>query len=129
MKPGWTTPLEILGGLHKTCRPSHEPANLRRTLGVDQGVPLRSICLLYFYINNLNAKLVGIGSSAVEAMLFRFAPTRNDHLDRRIESAVLLEEKVDAWEEDRSQEPVKIEWQFATKDACIKLTGPHSITQ
>ena len=50
-------------------------------------------------------------------------------LDRRIESAGRLREEVEAWEEDRNEEEVKIKWQFTTKDARIKLHRLYPTTQ
>jgi hypothetical protein len=42
-------------------------------------------------------------------------------LDRRIESRELLENEVQAWERERNQQAVRVDWQFTTDDARIKL--------
>jgi len=42
-------------------------------------------------------------------------------LDRRIESAEELRREVEAWEEDRNERMVGVEWQFTTADARVKL--------
>ena len=50
-------------------------------------------------------------------------------LDRRIESAEDLRREVEAWEEDRNERMVGIEWQFTTGDARIKLHRLYPSTQ
>jgi hypothetical protein len=50
-------------------------------------------------------------------------------LDRRIESAEDLRREVSAWEEDRNERMVGIEWQFTTADARIKLHRLYPSTQ
>jgi hypothetical protein len=50
-------------------------------------------------------------------------------LDRRIESAEDLRREVEAWEEDRNERMVGIEWQFTTADARIKLHRLYPSTQ
>ena len=42
-------------------------------------------------------------------------------LDRRIESRELLEKEVYAWERDRNEQQVRVDWQFTTSDARVKL--------
>ena len=42
-------------------------------------------------------------------------------LDRRIETREELEREVAAWEEERNERRVEVEWQFTTADARIKL--------
>ena len=42
-------------------------------------------------------------------------------LDRRIESREELEAEVAAWEEERNERQVEVDWQFTTADARIKL--------
>ena len=42
-------------------------------------------------------------------------------LDRRIGDKALLISEVDAWEKERNEQWVKIEWRFTTEDARIKL--------
>jgi len=42
-------------------------------------------------------------------------------LDRRIESKALLTQEVAAWEQQRNEEQVRIDWRFTTDDARIKL--------
>jgi hypothetical protein len=50
-------------------------------------------------------------------------------LDRRIESAEELRREVEAWEEDRNERGVEVEWQFTTADARIKLHRLYPTTQ
>ena len=50
-------------------------------------------------------------------------------LDRRIESAEDLRHEVEAWEEDRNERMVGIEWQFTTADARVKLHRLYPSTQ
>ena len=42
-------------------------------------------------------------------------------LDRRIDDRSLLEHEVRQWEEDRNAQEVRVDWQFRTPDARIKL--------
>ena len=42
-------------------------------------------------------------------------------LDRRIEDKVLLTSEVEAWEKERNEQWIKIDWRFTTEDARIKL--------
>jgi hypothetical protein len=42
-------------------------------------------------------------------------------LDRRIEDAPKLMSEIAAWQADRNHRATKVKWQFATKDARIKL--------
>jgi hypothetical protein len=42
-------------------------------------------------------------------------------LDRRIESAQEMARQVDAWQEDRNEREVGVQWRFTTADARIKL--------
>jgi hypothetical protein len=42
-------------------------------------------------------------------------------LDRRIESAQEMARQVDAWQEDRNEREVGVQWRFTTTDARIKL--------
>lgn len=42
-------------------------------------------------------------------------------LDQRIESASRLEAEVGSWERSRNQKQVRVDWQFTTADARIKL--------
>ena len=44
-------------------------------------------------------------------------------LNRRIESIGSLREELDAWEQRRNQEAAKVDWQFRTSDAHIKLVS------
>ena len=44
-------------------------------------------------------------------------------LNRRIESIGNLREELDAWEQRRNQEAAKVDWQFRTLDARIKLVS------
>jgi len=42
-------------------------------------------------------------------------------LDRRIDSMIVMSEEVKHWQEDRNNHGSKIDWQFTTEDARIKL--------
>ena len=42
-------------------------------------------------------------------------------LDRRIESAEEMARQVDAWQEDRNEREVGVQWRFTTADARVKL--------
>lgn len=42
-------------------------------------------------------------------------------LDRRLDSKTMLENEVRAWERQRNQQTVRVDWQFTTADARIKL--------
>jgi hypothetical protein len=42
-------------------------------------------------------------------------------LDRRLASLEEVQKEVDAWQQERNQTPVKIDWRFTTADARIKL--------
>ena len=42
-------------------------------------------------------------------------------LDRRIDDRDFLAREVAAWEQDRNSQPVRVDWQFTTADARIKL--------
>jgi hypothetical protein len=42
-------------------------------------------------------------------------------LDRRIESAQEMTRQVDAWQEDRNEREVGVQWRFTTADARVKL--------
>ena len=44
-------------------------------------------------------------------------------LNRRIDSIGRLREELDAWEQRRNQEAAKVDWQFRTSDARIKLVS------
>jgi len=44
-------------------------------------------------------------------------------LDRRIADIATMQAEVAAWEEDRNNRSKKIDWQFTTSDARIKLKG------
>lgn len=50
-------------------------------------------------------------------------------LDRRIESREILTREVAAWEHDRNARQCKIDWQFTTADARIKLKRLYPSTQ
>ena len=50
-------------------------------------------------------------------------------LDRRIETREELEREVTAWEEDRNERMVEVQWQFTTADARIKLRRLYPSTQ
>jgi len=42
-------------------------------------------------------------------------------LDCRIPDKLLLKQEISAWEKRRNQLSCKVDWQFTTEDACIKL--------
>ena len=42
-------------------------------------------------------------------------------LDRRIENKITLEREVAAWERDRNEAVVGVDWQFTTADARVRL--------
>ena len=42
-------------------------------------------------------------------------------LDRRMPNQSFLESEVKAWEDERNDQVVKVQWRFTTADACIKL--------
>lgn len=42
-------------------------------------------------------------------------------LNRRIDNMEIMKEEVDAWQKHRNNKTAKIDWQFQTKDARIKL--------
>ncbi len=50
-----------------------------------------------------------------------FSVLQRQCLDRRIESAELLGREVNAWQESRNAIDSRINWQFTTKDARVKL--------
>jgi DDE superfamily endonuclease len=47
-------------------------------------------------------------------------------LDRRIESSEEMGREVGAWEEDRNERGVGVQWRFTTADARIKLRKLYS---
>ena len=50
-------------------------------------------------------------------------------LDRRIESAQEMGRQVDAWQEDRNEREVGVQWRFTTADARIKLRRLYPVLQ
>ena len=50
-----------------------------------------------------------------------FSVLQRQCLNRRMDSAELLASEVSAWEADRNQQASKVNWQFKTDDARIKL--------
>lgn len=58
-----------------------------------------------------------------------FAALTRQCLDRRIESIEELRRQVEAWERDRNERLVEVNWQFATTDARIKLRHLYPSTQ
>ncbi|MFI5269664.1 MAG: IS630 family transposase [Chloroflexota bacterium] len=50
-------------------------------------------------------------------------------LDQRLDSARELEREVAAWEEDRNERQVGVNWQFTTADARIKLRKLYPVIQ
>jgi hypothetical protein len=50
-------------------------------------------------------------------------------LDRRIESMEKLRHEVSAWEDDRNERQVEVNWQFTTADARIKLRRLYPVIQ
>jgi predicted AAA+ superfamily ATPase len=43
-------------------------------------------------------------------------------LDRRIDSIEVVQREVKAWEESRNNKDSRINWQFTTEDARVKLS-------
>ena len=50
-------------------------------------------------------------------------------LDRRIGSKARLDQVVAAWEEERNERMVAVDWQFRTADARIKLKRLYPATR
>jgi hypothetical protein len=50
-------------------------------------------------------------------------------LDRRIDNAGQLRQEVSAWEEERNERQVGVQWQFTTADARIKLRKVYPVIQ
>jgi hypothetical protein len=50
-------------------------------------------------------------------------------LDRRIDNAAKLRQEVGAWEEERNERQVGVNWQFTTADARIKLRKLYPVIQ
>jgi len=50
-------------------------------------------------------------------------------LDRRIPDMGVLENEVSSWERTRNADEVKVEWQFTSADARIKLKNLYPIIQ
>jgi hypothetical protein len=50
-------------------------------------------------------------------------------LDRRIDSAEALRREVEAWQDDRNDRRVGVQWRFTTEDARIKLRRLYPTTQ
>jgi transposase len=50
-----------------------------------------------------------------------FAALTKQCLDRRIDSLAALRKQVEAWEEDRNEREVGVNWRFTTADARVKL--------
>ena len=50
-------------------------------------------------------------------------------LDRRIDSAEKLRREVEAWEEDRNERMIGVDWRFTTDDARVKLKRLYPSTQ
>lgn len=50
-------------------------------------------------------------------------------LDRRLASLEQVQAEVNAWQKDRNQTPVKIDWRFTTADARIKLKRLYPVVK
>ena len=50
-------------------------------------------------------------------------------LDRRIDNATELRQEVGAWEDERNERQVGVNWQFTTADARIKLRKLYPVIQ
>lgn len=50
-----------------------------------------------------------------------FSALQSQCLNRRIPSRVALEGEISTWQSQRNSQQSKIDWQFKTKDARIKL--------
>jgi hypothetical protein len=50
-------------------------------------------------------------------------------LDRRIATSAELRRQVSAWEEERNERQVGVNWQFTTADARIKLRRLYPVIQ
>ena len=50
-------------------------------------------------------------------------------LDRRIDNADELKREVSAWEDERNERQVGVNWQFTTADARIKLRKLYPVIQ
>ena len=50
-------------------------------------------------------------------------------LDRRIPDRDFLRREVEAWQERRNRESVRVDWRFTTTDARIKLKSLYPSTQ
>jgi hypothetical protein len=50
-------------------------------------------------------------------------------LDRRIPDKESLQREIAAWEEQRNRESLKIDWQFTTADARVKLKRLYPLIQ
>ena len=50
-------------------------------------------------------------------------------LDRRIPDLDMLKSEARAWEDDRNDQDVKVQWRFTTADARIKLKYLYPQTQ
>lgn len=59
--------------------------------------------------------------SWLNAIEIEFSVVGRQCLDRRMGSLDLLRREISTWENERNQRLVKVDWQFKTKDARIKL--------
>ena len=50
-------------------------------------------------------------------------------LDRRLPDQGTLRSEVDAWQERRNQEAIRVSWRFTTEDARIKLKSLYPSIQ
>ena len=50
-------------------------------------------------------------------------------LERRIPDRAVLRSEVEAWQERRNREAVRVNWRFTTEDARIKLKSLHPSIQ
>ena len=50
-------------------------------------------------------------------------------LDRRIHDQEVLRREVDAWQDQRNRDMVRVDWRFTTADARIKLKSLYPAIQ
>ena len=50
-------------------------------------------------------------------------------LDRRIPRNEILKQEIQAWQEQRNREEIRVDWRFTTQDARIKLESLYPSIQ
>jgi hypothetical protein len=73
------------------------------------------------YFNVLEWHYTPEHASWLNAPEIELAALASQCLNRRIESQTLLTSETLAWQDKRNLAPVKVNWQFTTADARIKL--------